>query len=97
MGYSSRVPVGICPVSVEPVTGEPMSSSLEPVISTAQASPEARGHAIGDQLGDRHIHHPIGHARYGTGVTRILDDRRPDPPIALVRLRWADHIRRAAS
>lgn len=60
-----------------------MRCSLEPVISTAQTSFEACGHVIGDQHRDDHIHHPRGHARYGTGMTYILDDCGPDRPLPL--------------
>ena len=71
-----------------------MSRSLEPSINAAQALSEACGHVIGDHLGDRHIHHPRRRARYATGMTHTVDHRGPDPPIAVVRLRWADHVRR---
>ena len=83
MGCSSRVLVGIYPGFVEAVPGEPISRSLEPVISTAQALSEAGGDVIGDHLGDRHIHHPRRRACHGTGMTDILDACGPDPPMPL--------------
>ena len=70
-------PLGFVRASGAAAADAPTSGSLQAVVGVARA-PSGGGQVIWDQLGDRQIHEPRGHAGHATGLTRVLHGCVPD-------------------